>query len=122
MQYHTQVKVSVNIKKDWLHCRSILVMPANKALHMIKLAGLRPSSFTRELCRSAAEVWMTEKDKAAHKSRLILQLGRVLAPVDELAEKTPPPTNAEYQVVAASLGPDLDRWANEVSVFVTFGS
>ncbi len=65
---------------------------------------------------------MTEKDKAAQRSTLILQLGRVLAPVDELAEKTPPPTTAEYQVVAASMGPDLDRWANEVSLFVTFGS
>jgi hypothetical protein len=52
---------------------------------------------------------MTEKDKSAQRSTLILQLGRVLAPVDELAEKTPPPPTAEYQVVAASLGPDCDR-------------
>ncbi|MEZ6039785.1 MAG: hypothetical protein R3C20_04720 [Planctomycetaceae bacterium] len=61
-------------------------------------------------------------DSAAQRSTLILQLGRVLAPVDALAEKAQPPTNTEYQIVAASLGPDMDRWMNEVCVFVTFGT
>jgi len=66
-------------------------------------------------------VTMTEQDKAAQRSTLILQLGRVLAPVDDLVEKTPPPNTAEYQMVAAALGPDLDCWAREVDQFITVG-
>ena len=65
---------------------------------------------------------MAGQDKAAQRSTLILQLGRVLAPVDQLAEMNSPPSNAEYQIVAASLGPDFDRWMNEVSTFVAFGT
>src|SRR4051794_14320627 len=64
---------------------------------------------------------MTQQDKAAERSVLIMQLGRLLAPVDKLAEQTPPPTPAEYRVAAALLRPDADRWANEVSEFVTVG-
>lgn len=64
---------------------------------------------------------MTESDKASERATLLLKLGRLLAPVDELAEETQPPTNAEYRVVAASLGPDIDRWAREVGNFTTFG-
>ena len=64
---------------------------------------------------------MTEKDKAAQRSTLIFQLGKLLAPLFELAEKTPPPPAAEYQIVTARCMPDKDRWCVEVGQFVSFG-
>ena len=64
---------------------------------------------------------MTEKDKAAQRSTIIFQLGKLLAPLFELAEKTPPPTAAEYQIVTARCMPDKDRWCAEVEHFVSFG-
>lgn len=64
---------------------------------------------------------MTESDKAAERSMIILQLGRVLAPLDALAERAAPPTIPEYQVALATLLADSDRWENEVSKFVIIG-
>lgn len=64
---------------------------------------------------------MAETDKAAERSILILQFGRVLAPVIALAERTTPPTATEYRIAAATFRPDVDRWANEVSRFVQVG-
>ncbi len=65
---------------------------------------------------------MAPHDKAAERSVLIMQLGRLLAPLDKLAEQSPPPTAAEYRVAAAMIGPDADRWSQEASTFVTFGN
>jgi hypothetical protein len=62
---------------------------------------------------------MTEKDKAAQRSTLIFQLGKLLAPLYELAEKTPPPKAAEYQIAAARGIPDSQRWNSEVGEFAT---
>jgi hypothetical protein len=69
---------------------------------------------------------MAESDKASERSTLILQLGRLLAPIHNLAEKPTPPTSTEYQVAAAKFKPDLDRWRAEAHQFtivgdVTFG-
>jgi hypothetical protein len=64
---------------------------------------------------------MTEKDKAAQRSTLIFQLGKLLAPLFELAERTPPPTAAEYQIAAARGIPDSQRWNAEVDEFATVG-
>ena len=65
---------------------------------------------------------MTEKDKAAQRSMLIFQLGKLLAPLFELAEKTPAPTAAEYQIASARGLPDADdRWSAEVNQFATIG-
>lgn len=62
---------------------------------------------------------MTERDKAAQRSTLIFQLGKLLAPLYELAEKTPPPPPADYQIAAARGIPDSQRWNSEVDEFAT---
>src|SRR6516164_4213088 len=64
---------------------------------------------------------MTEKDKSGQRSTLILQLGKLLAPLHELAERTPPPTAAEYRIAAARGIPDSQRWNSEVDEFATVG-
>jgi hypothetical protein len=64
---------------------------------------------------------MAEPSKAAQRSMLILQFGRVMAPLIDLAERTTSPTIVDYRVVAARVRPDIDRWANDVSEFVTIG-
>ena len=49
-----------------------------------------------------------------------MELGRLLAPVLELAQRLVPPTSAEYRVVAASFRPDIDQWNNgSVGPFTT---
>jgi hypothetical protein len=65
---------------------------------------------------------MTEKDKAAQRSTLILQLGALLAPLSEMAERNSPPTAAEYQIAAARGISDSQRWNSEVSEFATVGA
>ena len=62
---------------------------------------------------------MTEKDKAAQRSTLIFEFGKLLAPLFELAEKTPPPIAAEYHIAAARGIPDSQRWSSEVNEFAT---
>jgi hypothetical protein len=64
---------------------------------------------------------MTESDKAAQRSTLIFQFGKLLAPLFELADKTMPPTAADYQIVTARCMPDRKRWSDEVDQFVSFG-
>src|SRR5947208_3488395 len=65
---------------------------------------------------------MAEQSKAAQRSNLILQLGRVLAPIHELAERSTPPTSADYRVAAATFRPDADVWNNgSVGPFTTIG-
>jgi len=65
---------------------------------------------------------MAEQSKAAQRSTLILQLGRLLAPIYELAERSAPPTSVDYRVTAASFRPDLDKWNNgSVAPFVIVG-
>ena len=64
---------------------------------------------------------MTESDKAAQRSILIYQLGKLLAPVSDLAERSTPPPASEYFIVAARCLPDKDKWAAEVVQFTTFG-
>jgi len=58
-------------------------------------------------------------DKAAEKRILILQLGKVLAPISELAERAIPPTATDYQVVSARGISDCERWNNLVNQFAT---
>ena len=64
---------------------------------------------------------MAEADKAAERSTLILQLGRLLAPIHDLTEKATPPISTEYQVVAARFKQDFDRWRGEAHKFVIVG-
>jgi hypothetical protein len=65
---------------------------------------------------------MAEQSKAAQRSTLILELGRLLAPIYELAERSTPPTSADYRMAAASFRPDLDKWNNgSVAPFVMVG-
>jgi hypothetical protein len=64
---------------------------------------------------------MTEIEKAAQRSTLIFQLGKLLAPLFELSENTPPPTAAEYHIVTARCRPDMNRWCAEVEQFISFG-
>lgn len=64
---------------------------------------------------------MTEREKAAQRSTLIFQFGKLLSPLFELSEKTPPPTAAEYHIVTALCRPDMNRWCDEVDQFISFG-
>jgi hypothetical protein len=64
---------------------------------------------------------MAESDKASERSTLILQLGRLLAPIHNLAEKPTPPTSTEYQIAAAKFKPDLDKWRTEAHQFAIVG-
>jgi hypothetical protein len=64
---------------------------------------------------------MAHPDKAGERSTLIFQLGRLLAPIYDLVEKQTPPTSPEYQVAAARLHHDLDRWREEARKFVEIG-
>jgi hypothetical protein len=65
---------------------------------------------------------MTVRDKAAQRSTLIFQLGKLLASLSELADKTPPPTAADYQIVTARCMPDRDRWSAEVDQCISFSA
>jgi hypothetical protein len=60
---------------------------------------------------------MTESDKAAERSTLTLQLGRLFAPI-HVVKKPTPPTSTEYQVAAARFTPDLERWEVKAHRFV----
>src|ERR1700740_2561140 len=64
---------------------------------------------------------MAEKDKPAERSRLIMELGRLLAPLDKLAEQAAPPTAEDYRVAAAMLRPDVTKWREAVNRFATVG-
>lgn len=64
---------------------------------------------------------MAEADKAAERSNLILQLGRLLAAIHDLTEKRTPPESAEYQVAAAQFKRDFDRWRVEAQRFIVVG-
>jgi hypothetical protein len=64
---------------------------------------------------------MAQADKAEQRTTMILQLGRLLAPIYDLAEKPTPPTSTEYQVVGARFKQDLDRWRREARNFVIVG-
>jgi hypothetical protein len=64
---------------------------------------------------------MAHTDKAGERTTLIFQLGRLLAPIYDLAEKQTPPTSTEYQVAAARFNPDLNRWTKEAHDFVNVG-
>lgn len=64
---------------------------------------------------------MPEQSKAAQRSLLILQFGRLMAPIYEFAERASPPDSAEYRVAVATLAPDIERWTAEVNVFATVG-
>jgi hypothetical protein len=61
------------------------------------------------------------EDKAAQRSTLILQLGMLLAPLNEMAKRTPPPTAEEYRIAAARGILDFQRWKTEVGKFATVG-
>jgi hypothetical protein len=63
----------------------------------------------------------TEKDKAAQRTTLIFQFGKLLAPLYDLAEKSPPPPASEFQIATARCLPDSERWNEEVNHFATFG-
>jgi hypothetical protein len=66
---------------------------------------------------------MPQQSKAAERSTLILQLGRLLAPISELAERPTPPTSADYRLAAAAFRPDVDQWNNgSVGPFVCVGA
>jgi len=63
-----------------------------------------------------------KQSKAAERSTLVLQLGRLLAPIYELTERSTPPTSADYRIAAATFRPDLDQWNNNgVGQFVVVG-
>jgi hypothetical protein len=62
-----------------------------------------------------------ENDKAAQKSRLKYELGKLLAPIEGLAEKSPLPTAFEYHVIAEQCKPDCERWGASVQAFATLG-
>jgi hypothetical protein len=64
---------------------------------------------------------MKDLPKAAQRSTLIMQFGRVMAPIYALADQATPPTAAEYRVAVAALTPDLGRWNEEVNTFATVG-
>ena len=64
---------------------------------------------------------MTLEDKAGERTMLILQLGQLLAPIVQLADKFPPSTSVDYRIVAATFEVDVNHWANEVSRFVVIG-
>lgn len=64
---------------------------------------------------------MAYSDKPSERSTLILQLGRLLASIHDLAEKPTPPTPTEYQIAAAKFKPDLDRWRTEAHQFAVVG-
>src|SRR5688500_6040442 len=64
---------------------------------------------------------MAQPDKAGERTTLILQLGRLLAPIYDLAEKQTPPTSTAYPVASARFNPDLHRWRGEARNFVNVG-
>ena len=64
---------------------------------------------------------MVQPDKAEQRTTMILQLGRLLAPIYDLAEKPTLPTSTEYQVVGARFSQDLARWRSEARNFVIVG-
>ena len=55
---------------------------------------------------------MAQQSKAGERSTLILQFGRLLAPIYELAERHTPPTSADYRITAAVFRPDVERWSH----------
>lgn len=64
---------------------------------------------------------MAESDKVAERYRLILQLGKLLAPIEKIVEKVTPPTLDEYQVATANFQRDWNRWIISVNQFVMVG-
>jgi len=60
-------------------------------------------------------------DKAAERTQLVLTFGRLLAPLHALASAPTPPAPQEYQVAAARLNVDLQKWRPTVQRFATIG-
>lgn len=60
-------------------------------------------------------------DKAAERTKLLIRLGQVLAPVRELANAAQPPPRADYVVLAARFEPEISRWENEYGQYATVG-
>lgn len=59
--------------------------------------------------------------KSEEKSQVLMHFGRLIAPASDLAEQAIVPTEAEYRILTAQFEPNLCRWENEVSDFVTVG-
>ncbi len=59
--------------------------------------------------------------KAEDRSLVLLHLGTLIAHACELAERSTTPSEQEYRVLTARFEPDLCKWENEVSTFVTVG-
>ena len=53
------------------------------------------------------------QDKAAQRTRVIFELGMLLAPVYGLIKKTPPPVSAEYRIASAKLHRDVSNFIRE---------
>lgn len=60
-------------------------------------------------------------NKAAERTKLLIHLGQVLAPVQELANASAPPPASAYRVLAARFEPEISRWENEYGQYATVG-
>lgn len=63
---------------------------------------------------------MNSKDKAAQRTTLVLGLGLLLRPLQDLARQSPPPAASAYNITAAKCRRDLEQWYEEVRTFCTF--
>jgi hypothetical protein len=63
------------------------------------------------------------QDKAAQRTKVIFELGMLLAPVYDLAKKVPPPVSAAYRIAAATLSRDKNAFINnEIARFSRFNT
>jgi hypothetical protein len=60
-------------------------------------------------------------DKAAERTNLVYSLGLLLKPVEDAVNSPQPPAAAEFRILAARLGRDLNGWREPASRFTTFG-
>lgn len=60
-------------------------------------------------------------EKAEERTYLVLALGRLLAPLDDLAAAATPPTDKDYQVCVARFQSDLAKWRPTAHAFSCVG-
>ncbi len=61
-------------------------------------------------------------DKAAERTQILLEFGRLFAELHKLANSDVPPTSAQYRIASARLQRDSNQWRDNLRAYFTVGS
>lgn len=64
---------------------------------------------------------MAKNNKGAERANLLVSVGRLMAPLIDLAERSTPPTADDLHIASARYHTDFHRWLTQVHAFVTAG-